>query len=547
MRSPALAIAWELGRRHRWGFGAAAGYLLLLWTARAVGAGFGVQAAMDEQLSFAFTFTVPTSIFLFYFVAVFSYGLSGDLAARESQFPARMFALPVSTPALAGWPMLYGAAAAAALWLATAPFVTWPSDIHLPRFLPPLFIAAMLAWAQALTWMPYGLPGMRVVVAVLWLVTVDTAGFVAIQWHVPDHLMLAFLVPQVPLAYLVACYAVSRARRGDIPDWRGKLAWLGALAARSRRRPQAFRSAARAQAWLEWRLHGRVLPAWVATVLPFELAFLFLAAGTETPSLARYALAGALLTPPFIAAFVARRVRLADPDARDVGGLSPFIAARPLTSAALVAAKLRMTLWSTLATWTLVAIAVPAALTLSDTWPVVTEPARRLSELIGSARAVVLAVLVLAGLVASTWKQLVQGLYLGLSGRDGLIRAGTALLLAALIFIEPVIQWIRQSDTAQVSLWNALPWILAALAGAKLAAAAWLAPRLQSSRLFPDRTLLAGAAAWLVAVLALHGTLVWLVLAPRFPIYVFLLLAILAVPLVRLSAAPLALARNRHG
>ena len=35
--------------------------------------------------------------------------------------------------------------------------------------------------------------------------------------------MLAILAPHVPLAYLVARFAVARARRGDVPDWRGGL------------------------------------------------------------------------------------------------------------------------------------------------------------------------------------------------------------------------------------------------------------------------------------------------------------------------------------
>jgi hypothetical protein len=39
---------------------------------------------------------------------------------------------------------------------------------------------------------------------------------------------------------------------------------------------------------------------------------------------------------------------------------------------------------------------------------------------------------------------------------------------------------------------------------------------------------------------------VWLTLGPLIPHYFLLLLAILAVPLARVSAAPLALAWNRH-
>ena len=61
-----------------------------------------------------------------------------------------------------------------------------------------------------------------------------------------------------------------------------------------------------------------------------------------------------------------------------------------------------------------------------------------------------------------------------------------------------------------------------------------------------DRTLVAGAALWSGVVLALYGVFVWLLSTPLFPRYVLALVAILAIPLARLSAAPLALAWNRH-
>ena len=109
-----------------------------------------------------------------YFLAVFSFGLAGDLAARQSIYPARMFTLPVTTAALAGWPMLYGTAAMASLWVATALLArAGRRESTLPLIWPALLAAAFLAWTQALMWMPYGLPGLRVIVAVLWLVTLD--------------------------------------------------------------------------------------------------------------------------------------------------------------------------------------------------------------------------------------------------------------------------------------------------------------------------------------------------------------------------------------
>ena len=70
--------------------------------------------------------------------------------------------------------------------------------------------------------------------------------------------------------------------------------------------------------------------------------------------------------------------------------------------------------------------------------------------------------------------------------------------------------------------------------------------RLHDSRLLSDRILVIGAACWDVAVFALYGLLVWLLPTLLFPSYFLALVAILAIPLARLSAAPLALAWNRH-
>lgn len=552
MRSPALAIAWEFGRRHRWGFAALAGYLLLLGTTDLLIVDAGHAVSMDDlgdwpevaPRSFA-TAVVPVSLFTYYFLAVFSFGLTGDLAARQSMYPARLFTLPVTTAELALWPMLYGAATLAGLFMAATRFAVWPSGVDFPLLWPALFAAAMLAWTQAFMWMPYGLPGLRVIVTVLWLATIDAVVFTAVDRRVPESVMVATLAPQVPLAYLCARLAIARARRGDVPDWRPAFARLARLAALLPQERDRFPSAARAQSWFEWRVHGKSLPGWVGMLLPFELIFLFVA-GNETPSLVAYTLFGVLLTPPLVGAFAAPRVRTSSPHVSDGYGVTPFMAARPLTSAALIAAKLKMAIRSTLAAWLLVLVAIPTALTLSGTWPVVIERARQVSDAIGTPRAVVLGLLGFSGLVVWTWKQLVQSLYVGLSGREWLIRLSTSLTLTVLIFIEPIVQWIHDNSDVRIALWNAMPWILAALVLVKVSAASWVASRLQSSGVLSGRVLVTGAACWVVVVLALYALFGWLVSGPLVPRYFLLLLAILAVPLARVSAAPLALAWNRH-
>src|SRR6266540_4037474 len=191
MRSAAGAIAWEFRRRHRWGLIGLIVYLLILAMIKLVILERGLPVNLDEE-TFALVVVVPLTATFIYFLAVFSFGLAGDLAARQSMYPARMFTLPVTTAALAGWPMLYGTAAMALLWLATRFLAVWPSGVDVPMIWPALLAASLLAWTQALTWMPYGLRGLRVIVAVLWLGVLDSIVLLAIQYNAREPVMLAF-------------------------------------------------------------------------------------------------------------------------------------------------------------------------------------------------------------------------------------------------------------------------------------------------------------------------------------------------------------------
>jgi len=157
----------------------------------------------------------------------------------------------------------------------------------------------------------------------------------------------------------------------------------------------------------------------------------------------------------------------------------------------------------------------------------------------------VLLLLILTGCIASTWKQLVQSLYIGLTGRASLIQGSVLLVLAFFFLFGPFAEWIIDSGRLG-ELWSALPLIFAVLAAAKMIAAVWIGLRLYHKRLVTDRTLVTGAAYWCFAVFALYGVLVWLLDTPHIPHYLLMLVAILAIPLARLSAAPLALAWNRH-
>jgi hypothetical protein len=534
MTSARAAIAWEFRRRHRFGLLAIAAYFVTLGVIRLLLLEPGMPVTFDSPESFALVVVVPMSATFLYLLSMFTFGVDGDIAARESMYPARMFALPVTTTALTFWPMLYGAAASALFWFATRLLAVFPSGLPVPVFWPAVLAVVLLAWTQALMWMPYALTGTRVGVAVLWLSLIDGVVLTALYANARESVMIAILAPLLPLAYLVARVAVARARAGVLPEWRGGFQVVRGRAYAERRR-RNFATPARAQLWFEWLTHGRALPVLVAMVLPLELAILFLV--REAPIIVRYTVLGMLLTPPLLA-------MVANAHSREYG-MPAFLATRPLSSAVLVAAKLRAALLSTLVAWLLVLIAVPLALWLSGTTQLFTEPGRRIIAFVGTARGIVFILLVLVLLMATTWKQLVQRLYIGLTGREWLIKGSTFLTLALLFMIGPVLSWLHDPSVL-ASLWDNAAWIPAGLVLLKMGAAFWVVTVLYRAQLVSDRALIIGAVSWCLAVLALHTLLVWLIATPFLPRYQLLLVAILLVPLVRVSAAPLALAWNRH-
>ena len=540
MRSPAAAVAWEFHHRHRWYLIGLAVYVLALGLIKPIY--LGPEEILDLGDGFAAFAVVPFSITFMYFIAVFTFGLTGDLAARQSIYPQRMFTLPVSTAALAGWPMLYGAATMATLWLIVRVLARWPWEMELPVVWPGFLCAVVLAWMQVFTWMPYGIRGLRVITAVTVLTSLDTTVILAINYQWSEASIIAFLAPQLPLAYLCACIVVARARRGVVPDWS---LFSRASATGGTRTQSPFRSGAAAQLWFEWRRNGKSLPMMVALVLPFEL-FLPFITGYGSQWFIFELLFFILLTPIVMAGFAGATVSKANPFGREVYGVTPFIATRPLTSAQLIAAKLRMAMWSTLAAWVVVFVAVPLGFAWSGADAVPIEWARWAIDTLGTARAMVLALLVLGALIVTTWMMLVQSLYLGLTGREWIVKTSGFVGLVIVMAIGPTYEWISETADVQRWLWDFWTIVPIALAVLKVIAAIWIARRLFQTRLIGDRAMVLGAACWTLAVFLLYAVFVWWIDTPLIQRHMLAVFAILAVPLVRVSAAPLALAWNRH-
>ena len=544
MRSVAWALGWELWRRHRLWFALSLAYLG--GAAVAVRAMHGVQ--QPEIVGGIATF--PLVWVAIAYLAAFTYAQRADLAAGGSGFPARLFTAPVRTAALVGWVMLYGALAMALLWLATATLLLRPSGLGAPLLWPALLGAAFLAWLQAVSWWPFGWAWLRVAVAVLLLGGLVTAALLLASMgpladvapEISEWAAAAVVAAMLPPAYAVAVAGVRRARRGDSQPcpspFRG---WAGvAKAPFQRRRP--FATAAGAQLWWEWRRHGPELPVMTALTLPWVLVPALLPGQDEF--LRRGLLALTLALPVLDA--VAAGASLGRMNHRPLPTLSPFLATRPVSCAALVAAKLKVAVLSTLAAWALVAVVLPVALLRAEVRADVAELWVSLLRFYPPGKAPAVVALAVFALPALTWKGLVANLHVTLTGRPWVNAAAGAASLVFLAGGAGVGYWAWHHPEAQAALGRLAWWVAAAGVALKLLVGGWAVRALYRRRLVSPPALIGLLAAWLLAALALFVVLTRMLPPGLVDVSGSAFAAVLLVPLARLALSPLALEWNRH-
>jgi hypothetical protein len=152
----------------------------------------------------------------------------------------------------------------------------------------------------------------------------------------------------------------------------------------------------------------------------------------------------------------------------------------------------------------------------------------------------------LAGLIALTWGQLVGGLCLGLTGRPWVVNAVTGLYLAGAAGLAAVGVWTAYHpaayDTVLVLFWVVV--VLSLLA--KIFATAWAVRAVRRRDLLGAGMLGRLLAVWVVGAGSLVALNYLLIPAGPAPRHLIAAALPLAFPLVRLTAAPLALAWDRH-
>jgi hypothetical protein len=554
MRSPAWAIAWELWRPHR----AVLGWLLVAMVVLAVVFALLPPGTMSPEEAAGCTVLSVGWTLLVYALLTFTYSLpQTDMASARSTFPARLFTLPVRTSALVAWPMLYGTVFIALTWVVFAALVRALMGNVLSLWSPALGMAAFLAWWQVVAWCPFRLPWLRVVAAIFLLVGFAAIPNLVLGNAVPEWAIATAFACLIPAAYGVALTGVSRARRGDDSESRPTHVEAPS-AARQALRGRLFPSAARAQVWYEWRQHWCNLPlvlvillGWFAAGLWFakhyEAVFRELERTEGMPPQLRIQFVSLILLVLFLAAVMG--IDLGNTGSKGSGlkafTVTAFQGVRPMSAAAMVAAKLEAAAWITLLCWGLLGIGVPLALLGTGT----TEGAvgwlrdwlAEQPPLQAGGFVLVAAVVCIGG----TWANMASSMFLGLAGRAWIIPTLTLVLLLCFPALG-LLREIPRHPEYHAALASGLPWVLGGAVGLKAIAAGWVVGRVHRAGLLTGRALLRALGVWALVTGGLFTLLYVLLPAGEVPWYLLAFGVILFVPIGRLLAAPLALAWNRH-
>src|SRR5262249_52951488 len=113
MRSPALAITWQVWYRHRWALAGLLAYvvtLAFLFRVQPFGPYTPAELSTHGMLC-----SMLGVAWLSYAGGAFSFGSEMPLEGTASGYPSWMFTLPVRTRELVLWPMLQGMAVVALL------------------------------------------------------------------------------------------------------------------------------------------------------------------------------------------------------------------------------------------------------------------------------------------------------------------------------------------------------------------------------------------------------------------------------------------------
>jgi hypothetical protein len=480
-------------------------------------------------------------------------------------FPTRFFTLPLTSLQLVLIPMVFGVTAIGLFWS------IWATSIKMVgenRMFVGVLLGAWLAWSQTVLWLPAKGHFRLTAVGVVWMAFAHVAVTPVFPQHAPwwlkGNTVIGLLVSSALAAFVVSWILIARQRSGG--SARGSIhSPIERMSAILPGRIPKFDSPAAAHFWFEWQRSGYQLPRMVAVLLIGTLLAMVAIPSVSTEG-TEDALEGFVLfslTMPIMLAFLLGKP-LSKPDfwASDLA-VPSFIAAKPLATEEIIAAKMKAAARSTVLTWLLVLAFLAASFPLwrwTDLlsffwmvwWPFQDYP-RVFQVALGAAS--------LLACMLLTWRFLVASLWLGLSGSRKMraLSAAPFVLVPALlvvfhdVFDRPQPLWGRYDFD---EIFSVLIWTAAAAAIAKfwLSAVSWRNVSQSRVRQYLIFWTVGTACVVVLAIVLSPAVLVAVEMFWRhvLPVDVaqvrtlLILLALMAVPFVRPGLATLSLERNRH-
>jgi hypothetical protein len=494
----------------------------------------------------AFIGMLPIGFVMTFLVGIFSY--SGDLSRQESGFPRHMFVLPLSARVLALAPLLVGAGCLAAIWIGVSQFVLKPARLPVPVIWPAVMLAAILVWVQATSWMPFWFSYARVAACVGSVSAIVTFVVTMQALRFPELLLIGGLLGAIGLGMIAAVEGVARARRGDgtATHWIG-LHRFGPTVA-PRRSP--FRSGERAQIWLELRRSAPMVAMLIlaAPVLTFVLLLLHpnpasLFVGWMIPG-SLFLLAMGLGAPPFLAGLIGGNLGRANPWEKSLT-TPAFLAAKPMSDATLVAAKLKAAAIMVAASWMVILMILLASCLLPHTY----SPTESLAQFFvrhATGYRVLIAGALLGGLVLYTWISIIEGIAVPLSGRARLSEAVVFTGCVGFAGVMVLGAWVSLHPQLLPKVLAGARVAMGGLDVAKVVVAFLVVRGILRSRIAPPRRLIAWSLMWLTFLIAAFAMVIALIPAARHSLFSVALGLALAIPYNRLLGLPLAWHHNRH-
>ncbi len=569
MRSPTAALIWEIRTEKSWLVRLVIALVLFGWLFNVLfGGTFRATDDGREQLLTLNSLLACGSIFLVF--GIFNY-TEFNPQKQWTGFPYHLFALPMRTSRLVALPMIAGVGVAELTYLAWVKLVFVHDELVRPEWFAVL-IGGYLVFFQTILWTLAGAKILRIVV--LSLVGTSLVGVACVpflpklpsDWWLSEPMLIGALAALALLAYLIAWNVVSRQRTGGgvRENWLKKQTEL--ILDFLPRRRSAFRSSASAQFWFEWRRSGFLLPGAVAAMLVLVVGPLSWHLRNEA-FIVLWILPQMLAMPVVLAAAMSKGFSKPDFWSANLA-LPSYIATRPIATGELVVAKLKAAALSAALTWVLVFAFLCLWLPF---WAKVDQLSMlRIGFWMVYGHSVypqyVIAALILTACMLLTWKFLVNGFCVGLSGNRRLFigsaaaycLAGTLGIIAFALLLnhdQAFMAWVRHDPD---QLLRAFEWIIAVAVIGKVWLASFSWRRISWRRTRQYLVLWFGATLLLITLaellwadgcltLSLMSLLDILPLDPYRLEYLLILIGLLTIPLARLALAPSALRRNRHG